>query len=312
MGEVIHVVAGVVKNGTGEVLTSLRHDHLHQGGLWEFPGGKLEQGESPLDGLRRELQEELSIEVGQAVPLIRVPHDYGDRQVLLDIWEVKHYSGEPQGMEQQPLRWSKPGLLQAEEFPAADRPVLTALKLPDRYLITGGAEDDAHFLHKLQKVLEQGIQLIQLRAPERSRESYLALAERVVVQAHLAGAKVLLNGEPGWVESVGADGIHLNGHRLKQMDRRPLEQNLLISASCHNREELDQAAGIGVDFAVLSAVLPTQTHPDRTPLGWERFTELVEPAPFPVYALGGVNQEHIGQARQHGGQGVAAIRAFWK
>lgn len=311
MSEVIHVVAGIIRNSAGEILTTLRHDHLHQGGLWEFPGGKLEQGEAPFPGLQRELQEELSIEVSAATPLIQVPHQYQDRSILLDVWEVTEFSGEPHGVEQQALRWSAVDALEATEFPAADRPVLSALRLPDRYLITGKAEGEQDFLNRLERVLEDGIRLVQFRAPELEQGPYLQLAKAVVEKAHRYGAKVLLNGDPAWVEQAGADGIHLNGHRLKALKGRPLEEGMLISASLHNAEEITRAAEIGVDFAVLSAVLPTQTHPDRTPLGWKTFSELVEAAPYPIYALGGVDQGHIAQARLQGGHGVAAIRAFW-
>ncbi len=307
----IHVVAGVIRNSSGEILTSLRHDHLHQGGLWEFPGGKLDRDEAPLQGLQRELREELSIELEEALPLIQIPHHYPDQSILLDIWEVTSFSGTPEGMDGQQIRWSAAEALDPGEFPAADRPVITALQLPDRYLITGRAEGSDDFLRRLEQVLEQGIQLLQFRAPELDAEAYLELAGDVVEKSHQHGARVLLNGDPDWVDRVGADGIHLNGHRLRDLSGRPVREGLLISASLHNGEEIARAAEIGVDFAVLSAVLPTKTHPDREPLGWERFSELVRAAPYPIYALGGVDQSHIGQARLHGGHGVAAIRAFW-
>ncbi len=307
----IHVVAGVIRNAADEILTTLRHNHLHQGGLWEFPGGKLEEGEERLSGLKRELREELSIEVETAMPLIQIPHHYEDCSILLDIWEVKAFSGEPHGVEDQELRWSTAESLKAEEFPAADRPVLTALQLPDRYLITGKAENNGDFLNKLERVLVDGVRLVQFRAPELEPEPYLELAAAVVEKAHAYGARVLLNGDPAWVDQVNADGIHLNGHRLKTLSDRPVAEGKLVSASLHNAEEIARAAEVGVDFAVLSAVLPTKTHPDRTPLGWETFAELLQSATYPVYALGGVDQRHISESRRQGGHGVAAIRAFW-
>ena len=307
----IHVVAAVIRNADGEILTTLRHHHLHQGGLWEFPGGKLELGEQPLKGLQRELREELAIEVERATPLIQIPHQYPDCSILLDVWEVNRFSGEPKGVENQQLRWSSLDDLIASELPEADQPVLTALQLPDRYLITGKAESLEQFLEKLEKALLNGIRLIQFRAPELEPEPYIELAVEVVDRAHQYGARVLLNGDPKWIERTGADGIHLNGHRLKELTDRPLGENFLISVSCHNEEELRQSAEIGVDFALLSAVLPTQTHPDRTPLGWDKFSRLVKTTPFPVYALGGVDQSHVARSRQDGGQGVAAITAFW-
>jgi len=188
-----------------------------------------------------------------------------------------------------------------------------AEKLPERYLITGKAESEEHFFNRLEQALQSGIKLFQYRAPELSGEEYLQRAHRVVSLAHNYEAKVLLNGDPAWVSQVGADGVHLNGGRLSDYVVGSLEMREIgiISASCHNRKELEMAAQVPVSFALLSAVLPTQTHPDRAPLGWDKFSELVSSCTVPVYALGGVTSEHIQQAQQLGGQGVAAITAFW-
>jgi 8-oxo-dGTP diphosphatase len=101
----IHVAAAVVVDGLGRVLVSQRPGHVHQGGLWEFPGGKLEAGETAETGLKRELHEELGITVQAARPLIRVYHAYPDKPVLLDVWRVTRYSGEPAGLEGQPIDW---------------------------------------------------------------------------------------------------------------------------------------------------------------------------------------------------------------
>jgi len=123
----VHVVAGVIRDDRGRILVSRRHDGSHQGGLWEFPGGKLDPGEEPFAGLVRELAEELGIEVCAAVPLIEIRHDYPDRSVLLDVWQVERYEGEAVGLEQQPLRWVSPDELLKLEMPPADQPVLELL-----------------------------------------------------------------------------------------------------------------------------------------------------------------------------------------
>ncbi|MBA1330850.1 thiamine monophosphate synthase, partial [Candidatus Endoriftia persephone str. Guaymas] len=103
------------------VLISKRHEHLHQGGLWEFPGGKLEPGESVEAALRRELYEELGIRISRFEPLIRVTHHYAECSVLLDVYRVFSYQGEPRGMEGQPLNWVLPEAMELALFPAADR-----------------------------------------------------------------------------------------------------------------------------------------------------------------------------------------------
>lgn len=149
----LHVAVGVVRNRQGEILISLRHDHLHQGGLWEFPGGKVEPMESAEDALRRELREELSITVEQATPLIKIRHDYGDRQVLLDVWQVNAFGGNPQGLENQPILWVSPDKLHQFDFPAANRPIAAAARLPRFYpIVNGGLDDEEALFAKLERL----------------------------------------------------------------------------------------------------------------------------------------------------------------
>jgi 8-oxo-dGTP diphosphatase len=117
----------VLRGPEGEVLLTRRHADSHQGGLWEFPGGKVEPGESLAAALRRELLEELAVCVESHTPLIEVRHDYGDKQVLLDVHEVTAFSGEPAPQEAQPMRWVPLKELADYEFPAANAPIVKAL-----------------------------------------------------------------------------------------------------------------------------------------------------------------------------------------
>jgi 8-oxo-dGTP diphosphatase len=133
----IHVVAGVLIDGAGRVLIAQRPVGKHLAGGWEFPGGKLEPREARSAGLARELREELGILIGQPRPLLRLRHRYPYGEVLLDVWVVRHYRGEPQGLDGQQLRWCRRDeLLKAELLPA-DRPILAALRLPERLQRTG-------------------------------------------------------------------------------------------------------------------------------------------------------------------------------
>ena len=156
-----------------------------------------------------------------------------------------------------------------------------------------------------------GASLVQLRTPSLEGGNLVSLAKACVAQCRRVGARLLLNADPMLVEAVGADGVHLDSRRLLALDARPLGDDLLVAASCHDERELAHAGRIGVDFAVLSPVLPTLSHPDAITLGWDGFERLVERAAIPVYALGGLGGEAIAEARRHGGQGVAGIRAFW-
>ena len=123
----VHVAAGVIFDDEGNILIAKRLQHLHQGGLWEFPGGKLEPDETARDALARELKEELQIQVISAQPLIEIRHRYNDKSVLLDVWRVDKFVGEPAGNEGQEIKWIKPAELPNYEFPAANRDIVLAV-----------------------------------------------------------------------------------------------------------------------------------------------------------------------------------------
>ena len=124
----VHVAVGILINGAGAVLITRRPDHVHQGGLWEFPGGKVEEGEPIATALSRELHEELGVRVESAEPWLQVRHDYSDKRVFLDVWRVITWRNEPQGREGQPLLWASLTELEKFAFPAADKPIIAALK----------------------------------------------------------------------------------------------------------------------------------------------------------------------------------------
>jgi len=311
--DVVHVVAAAIRDGAGRYLIARRAGHRHQGGLWEFPGGKLEPGESVQQGLARELGEELGIAPLAARPLIRVRHRYPDKHVLLDVWRVDAFAGEPEPREGQPLAWAHAEALSEYAFPAANYPIVAALRLPDRYLITPEpGRDRAAFLDELARRLAAGIELVQLRAPSLSEADYLELARAAQELTRRHGARLLLNAEPALVRELGADGVHLNGGRLAGLAERPLPEGYWVAASCHDAGDLEQAARIGADMAVLSPVRATASHPDAEPMGWARFSQLVEASALPVYALGGMGVADIEAVQRHGGQGIAAISGLWE
>jgi len=308
---VLHVAVGVVRNGLGEILIARRHDHLHQGGLWEFPGGKLEPDETVEAALSRELREELAITVEHATPLIKIRHDYGDKQVLLDVWQVDAFSGKPQGLENQLILWVSPGELRQFDFPAGNRPIVAAARLPEYYpIVGGGLEDEEALFAKLERLCQGAYTLAQWRVTAPDAATYLALTRRAVDFCRPRGLDLVLNADPAMVLQAGAAGVHLNSRRLPGLKQRPLPGSLWVGASCHCLEEIRQAEQGGVDFVLLSPVLPTPSHPDARPLGWDQFGAWVGQARLPVFALGGMTRDHQSQAREHGAQGVAGIRGF--
>lgn len=124
----LHVAVAVILDRRHRVLVSRRPDDVHQGGLWEFPGGKVEPGESVEDALVRELGEELGIAVEFSTPLLEVRHDYPERSVLLDVHVVRDFTGEPRGLEGQPVQWLSAAQLDAGVFPAANGAIIDAMR----------------------------------------------------------------------------------------------------------------------------------------------------------------------------------------
>ena len=310
----IHVAAAALVNDSGDVLVSQRKQGTHLGGCWEFPGGKLEPGESFDAALHRELKEELDIVPLSARPLIRTRYDYPEKSVLLDVWKIDAYSGQVKGVEGQRIKWQAIETLDQRDFPPADVPIINALLLPERYLITGDFNGSEDFASRLTSALDAGIELVQLRLTHNWLQVHtrahateiMSLCSRLCKQG---GARLMLNiAEPTMI--TAADGLHLNSRRLLQTQARPDYD--LVSASCHNREQLEHAQFVGVDFAVLSPVKKTASHADARPLGWKNFHQLVDDINIPVYALGGLVAGDMERAWRCGAQGIAAISAYWK
>ena len=309
----IHVAVAVLQNAAGQVLISKRSAHVHQGGMWEFPGGKLEPGESVTQALKRETHEELGVIVEAHSPLIRITHYYSDCVVLLDVHRVTQFSGQAEGLEGQPLQWLFPDQLIDWPLLPADRPIITAINLPDGYMITGADPLDRElFLSRLESSLIKGVRLVQLRAKSLSQSEFCVLAKSALKLCRKHKARLLLNAAPELVEDLDADGVHLTSQRLSELKERPLGRNRLIGVSCHSADDLKRASELELDFAVLSPVLPTKSHLNAQPLGWQQFSELIEVARLPVYALGGMQQDMLGTAQSHGAQGIAGISGLWR
>jgi 8-oxo-dGTP diphosphatase len=302
----LQVAVGVIKNSEGKILISRRHDFLHQGGLWEFPGGKIEASETAETALARELKEELNITVTMTTPLITVNHQYPDRFVQLKVFLVEQFSGEAQSCEGQPFKWVDSFELANYAFPAANQPIITAARLPPYYAILDDAEPDMILLN-LQKILKSGVKLIQARLKNLPSALVTPLVEQAYCLCKQHQVMLLINSAVDYAAEV--DGLHLTSRHLMDLDQRP-ENIKWLAASCHNLEQLQHAQNVGVDFVVLAPVLPTQTHPKAESLGWPQFADLVSRINLPVYALGGMSKSSLSEARQCGGQGIASIRAF--
>ncbi len=305
----IHVACGVLVNTDGAVLLAQRPAGKIAAGWWEFPGGKIEAGESALQALRRELREELDIDVREATPLIRFRHDYSNRSIVLDTWRVTAFDGEPRGCEGQSLRW-----LAVDQFSAVTPllptvvPIERALRAPAHYVFTPPQITPSALLAGLAQ-LPQGAWL-RLRQPLLDAAQYEALAWQLVPAARAFGIKVFLDRDPARVGALRAAGWHASSAALMGLSQRP--DVPLAVASVHDSGQLSHASTLGFDAAVLGPVLSTATHPGAAPLGWPGFAALRGDAALPVFAIGGLDALQFDAARAANAQGIAGISAYWR
>ena len=310
----IRVAVGVLRRADGMVFAAERLPGRHLAGQWEFPGGKLEPGETARAALERELREEVGVEVLDARPLIRFPCEYPDRRVRLEVFEVSRWRGRPHGREGQTIDWVEPGDLRRLDLVAGAVPIVAAIELPSLYLITPEPKE-ADFEAAFRARIEAGVRLVQLRAKTMPADALVPLARRAAALAERNGARLFLNADPGTARAAGAHGAHLSSRVLARLAERPSDRlawpGFGLAASCHDARELALARSLGVDFAVLSPVRATPGHPDARPIGWEGFARLVDSVGFPVFALGGLGPADREAAWAAGAQGIAAIRGLW-
>lgn len=319
----IDVIAGVITDAGGRVLLARRTEGRDLAGFWEFPGGKREPGETAEAALVRELAEELGIEVDVGAPLIAVPQAYPDKRLRLDVRHIRGWRGTPRGHEGQALAWVPPAKLPGYAMPSADRPVVAALLRPDRYVVTPPCGDDeADWLRSLQRVLQQdtsplweplqrrALPLVQLRSPGTDNRRWAAICSKAVAACRDANVQTLVNGDIAMARDLGT-GVHLQARQLAGLSGRPLPAEMPVAASCHTLDDLRAAETLGCDFAVLGPVRETTSHPGRAGIGWDGFAALREHVSLPIYAIGGLSPEDLADARNHGAQGIAAIRSLW-
>jgi 8-oxo-dGTP diphosphatase len=309
------VAAAVIErnaaDGGTEFLLGQRAPDTFYAGFWEFPGGKLEPGEGSLAALRRELGEELGIEVLRADPWLRRQHVYEHAHVRLDFFRVREWRGELRDHVHSALVWQRADALSVSPMLPANAPVLAALALPDFYAISHAGEIgvDAQLL-ALEHALKRGLRLVQLRESRLDDVSRAAFVAAAVALCHRHGARVLINGDVALAQASGADGVHLTGQQLRTLATRP--ELPLVAASCHSAAELESAAKLGCDFAVFGPVRATASHPGAPGIGWDAFAAALAVPPLPTFALGGLTRADLDRAQRAGAHGVAAIRAAWQ
>ena len=307
---ITEVVAAVLTQPDGRVLLAQRPPGKAYAGYWEFPGGKVEPGETLHDALVRELHEELGIVVSRACRWITRVFEYPHATVRLNFFRVFEWQGEPHPHEGQIFSWQQPDAVEVEPLLPANFPILKALSLPPVLGISHAESLGVDtFLARLDVALHQGLRLIQLRDKSLPDDMRLQLARETVQRARPHGARVLVNGSLELAHAAGADGVHLDSSAAAKLTGRP--DCAWVGVSCHDATELAHAAALEADYALLSPVLPTLTHPGAPTLGWDVFAALAAASPIPVYGLGGLARDDVALAQSHGAHGVALLRGAW-
>lgn len=313
--KMIHVMAALITDPKGRILMARRLVGRDFAGFWEFPGGKVDPGETPEAALARELMEELGIEARIDEPVMVVPQ-HAPKALKLDVRWVRHWRGTPKGLDSQALAWVPREKLTQYAVPPPDVPVIAALHQPDRLWITpqltgSGPEADNAWLERLAAVLLSGVKRIQLRPwgnaafTDSAPHDWQALAAKAVALCRQHAAEVAINADRELAKALGC-GLHLKSNQVHTA--LDLAAELPLSASCHTAEDLVRAQALGCRYALLGPVAKTTSHPDTSPIGWSTFFDIRGHAPsLPTYALGGMTPAHIELARSYGAQGIATI-----
>ncbi len=308
--KIVEVAAAVLQKSDGTFLLAQRPPDKIWAGYWEFPGGKIETGETPYHALVRELREELGIAVETAYPWMTRVFAYPHATVRLSFFRVTAWNGELHPHEGQQFSWQ--GVSNVRVFPVlpANGPILRSLSLPTLYAISNVLElGETEFMHRLDSALKNGLRLVQLREKNYSREALRGLAKKMLPLIRSHDARLIINADIGLAQEMGADGVQLTGSQLAGLSERPDVE--WCAASCHSAAELRRAEALGCDFALLSPVQATQSHPGATHLGWENFAAIAAGAAIPVYALGGLTRADMQTAWSHGAHGISLLRQAW-
>ena len=294
----------------------------------------------------RELREELGITVTTAYPWVTRVFTYPHATVRLNFFRVTEWHGELHPHEGQEFAWQHlSDILVSQDKPdssfprkressfiksldsrfrgndgiynltvspllPANAPMLRALELPSLYAISNVQElGEQEFMRRLEAALRNGLRLVQLREKNYSREALRELALKMLPLIRQHDARLIINADIELSREIGADGVQLTGTQLAELSVRPAVD--WCAASCHNADELHRAETLGCDFALLSPVLPTRSHPGAAHLGWGNFAAVAAGSSIPVYALGGLTQDDMQTAWQHGAHGIALLRQAW-
>lgn len=305
--DAVDVAAGVLIRADGKVLLAQRPDRKVYAGFWEFPGGKVEAGETTRVALDRELDEELAIKVERAYPWLTQTFTYPHATVRIHFFRVTAWQGELVAREHQAFDWQAPDHMTLAPMLPANTPILRALVLAHEYATTSVARmGEAAFLQALERRLCDGLKVVELSERGLSRDALRSLGARVLALCREHRARLLVNNDVQVAHEIGADGVHLSASQLAMIEERP--PFAWVAASCGDALQLAKAASLALDFVVVGPVLRgTGT---TAPMGWTGFSALIDRYPLPVFAAGGLTRTDLDSAWSFGAHGVAST-ADW-
>ncbi|MHA3891525.1 thiamine phosphate synthase [Acinetobacter sp. GXMZU3951] len=292
----IHVAIALLFH-QAKVLVGWRSATQHQGNKHEFPGGKVEQNETPLEACRREVFEEVGVGLNDWHAFDVICHEYDDVVVNLHLF----HAAVPEALLneiQQPWTWYSRSELLNLNFPKANFAILQRLYWPNQIKIS-------EHLAELQQLKPQ--QLMYWRVEHQAAD----LEKLEQLPAELA-ANLIINWQ-AWQQLTQPlqkrlAAVHLKQHQLMALKSGELPVGVRFIAACHDLVAMQHAQKIGCDAIFLSPVLATATHPEVSPLGWTRFKEYAQQVDIPVFALGGMRAEALQEAQSHHAYGIAGIR----
>ena len=307
----VDVAVGILIRPDGRLLLASRPEGKPYAGYWEFPGGKLEPGETVAHALKRELHEELGVDVGSVHPWVVRVFDYPHALVRLHFCRVFEWSGELHARERQRFGFFALDSLPAPLLPATV-PVLRGLELPPVYGISAaGILGIDAFLRRLGDSLARGLRLVQLREPDLSSRGGRS-ALRSNARADALRRSAAAREQPSSASAVGGSRWSPSDIGMRWRPSASGRPNDGSGASVHDEKELARAGELGLDFAVLGPVQVTASHPGQSPLGWTEFERIAAGTSLPVYAIGGLDGEALPLAMACGAHGVALLSAAWR
>ena len=301
----------------GKVLVGWRNADQHQGNKYEFPGGKIEAGETPVEACRREIFEEVGIGIQQWHAFDVIHHEYDDVEVFLHLF---HATVNEQYLTdiQKPWTWYSRDQLLGLNFPKANQSIIQRLFWNHRIKIS----EDLSELCRNQQSVANANTLNESNLNEDAaqplfyyRTELLTSAVEQVQQLNLHDLSRLIINVDMWKQlpeslQKAVAAVHYKQQQVMDLQIGQLPLGVRCIAACHDLVSLQRAHQLGFDAVILSPVLPTATHPDAHTLGWEQFAQYAKSSDLPVFALGGLSPTDLSIAQEHGAYGIAGISQF--